>query len=308
MAGSLNTAKALLTAGNYAGARRAAKGVLEDDPENASAVLLLIEIDLDAEDYASALKQLELALANQPDNLSLRAKEIEALIRMGKRRRSRLRIKSFQEDFPFMPALVERNDIMFEMKFGSDQRAAKMMEDGDLDVDSALKGVLSTNSGRLLEGQRFLNEALAENPTDFATNQHLVINQLLLARPLSARRAARRALREQPGNGRMRWLCYLTYFAYFPPIYLMHVYLALCFVVLVRLPYLVAVTLGLVGFLFVVEFIGSLDEAVQNAGVPFFEWFSHAYKITYFVGLAAVVTPLPDKILGSKRKVKLKNY
>ena len=308
MSASLNTARALLSAGNHESARQAVRQFLEDEPDDIDALILMVDIEVAAGKHTRALEVIEQALAKQPDNFSLRNCELEIYIRMGKKRRARLGLKRFREDFSYLGALIERQDVLYEMKFGSGKQAAKKLREFSETGNEAAEGVLQTNAGRLLDGQRLLNIALENDPSNHMVNKSLAVNQLLLARPTSARRAACRGLLNMPTDGQLRWIKIQTYFAYFPPVYLWHFLFAIAFLAYGRLTLIPTIPIAI--FLYFVSggSIDTFEATITHLGVPYFSTISSACTLTYFLGFILLQTSVPNRVFGAKRKVKFKDY
>lgn len=304
----LATAKAQFQAGNRDGARRAAGKVLEEDPESLEALHFLAQVELEAENFAKALQLMEQALAKAPNDPNLRSEELYILMKAGKKRRSRLGLKRFEKEFPYSLAHIARLKISYENHFGSDRKAVKKFSEWARPGNEAAEGVLRTTAGELWAGQRLLRIALRNDPNNAYIAENFALNQFLLSKPTSARRAARQALAADPTNGSMRWLKMLTWLSYYPSAY----FVSLVFTLVLLCHRYVPLAIGAIIFsVMAILILGSggwLETVLKPLGMSFLYLPSVMVTIAYFAGWLLLPTQIPDKLFASKRKVNLRDY
>ena len=309
MANSYNTAGALLRAGNYGGARRIAKDLLADNPDDPKAWLVLIEIDEKKKNFKQALELIKQALEKQPDNIEIRQKELFTYIEIGKKRRARIGIERLKADFPLSKNIHEILGLLYESKFGSNKLASKNIKNTAYANDKFALGAFETNSGALFSGQRHLQEALKDDPHNYQINAHLAYNQLALAKLWSARKAAYRAMTNQPSDSDMRLFISLTWWACYPPIYFYHLIITVFWLAHRWVPSWILMIVFLFTMRFIFAPINWFEAQVgQLLNFPYYGWASTACIIGYFLSYLLFNSELRRMLFPSVQKVRLKDY
>ncbi|MEM9633051.1 MAG: tetratricopeptide repeat protein, partial [Pseudomonadota bacterium] len=163
MTQSLNTARALLKAENFDGARRLVNEFLEKEPDDIDCWILRIQIEMKAENYKEGLRVCRNVLQKHPDNASLRAKEFDALAYLGKKKEARRVYEKFKTDFPHYHGQIESMRHALDALGGQTQRINKYLEEFDLyDLgfsDKRTIGLTYHKVGNVFRAQKYMEEA-----------------------------------------------------------------------------------------------------------------------------------------------------
>jgi len=225
MSGDLNTARALLRAENFEGARRIVGKALEDSPNNLRAWNLRIEIEMDAGEFKEALALTRQLLADHPDDVLLREAEFYAVARMRKKREAKRIFEQFRKDFPFQEGKIKpMNMVLDSLSERMKQVSDTLREYAEYATDpQSVKqlGIMHHKVNDLWIAQRMMLEAHPHFANDAELNAALATNYFQLARPGTARKYARLALASDPTNRRMALLIKATWLQYWPPFFLM---------------------------------------------------------------------------------------
>jgi len=221
----LNTARALLRAENFEGARRIVRKALDENPDNLRAWELRIEIEMEAGDFKQALELTRRVLADHPDNVPVRELEFHALARLRKKREAKRVFEQFRADFPFM---TNRIEVMTMTLDSLSERVKKVSEslnkysESSTDPESIRGfGIAHHRVNDLWTARRMMQEAHTHFPDDAELNAARATNYFQLARPALARKYARLALANNPADRRMAFLKKISWVMYFPPFYLL---------------------------------------------------------------------------------------
>lgn len=311
MAASINTARALLKAGNTQGARRIAHEALNANPDDARAWDLLIDLERDAGNFRKSLELAEQYLEKNPDHIGARQSELLALILLGKKTRARKAIARLEEDFPYARTAIAQAKLLMESRFGSDRRAAakykQMRENGDID-DPMAEARLRSNAFDFFGARKVLLGILKDDPGGREVNREMAFNEFILARPFAARRHADIALRERPTDVSLRWLRKLTWFSLFPPIYFYHLFILAMALLLMRLHFLIVVVIFLIFSSWIFIPLRAMDDIAVALLGPYGDTALTVIVYGYFITMLLAVTGIADKIARRTRSVTLKKY
>lgn len=310
---SLNTARALLEAKNFDGARRIVRKALDENPKNIRAWHVRVDIELEANEPKEALKLLRQILAENPDNVELRSQEFKALMRAGKKREAKKVREHFKEDFPYLTEHIEMMKLHQDAAAGKTRSVSKKLQSfaGDTSNPAVLKdlGIAHHRIDDIFRARYMMDEAHSEFPNDAELNTAMATNYFQLARPGKARKYARLALAADPANRRMALLIKASWLMYFPPFFI--------------------VMLSLAIFYGVDSLIGRIGAWIVM--VPLFFMIIDYYNITYSILivltgvninrlttvfmicwiLLVLVVQIPsvyDKIFNRKKAIQLKKY
>ena len=228
---SLNTARALLKAENFDGARRIVRKALDEDPKNINAWQLRVDIEIEAKQPKEALKLVRQILAENPQNAGLRNSEFEALMKAGKKREARKIRDRFKTDFPFLSHRIELMDLQLDAASGKTKSVSKKLQEFSSENDNPIilkdLGIAHHRIDDIFRARRMMDQAHPEFPNDPELNAAMATNYFQLARPGTARKYARLALAADPSNRRMALLIKTSWLMYFPPFFLLSLMLAL---------------------------------------------------------------------------------
>ena len=309
MSSSLNTARALLLSGNYDGAVRLVNDALSQDKDDLGALLLLIEIREEQEDFETALDLILAGLRQSPNNLSLRMKELITYIRIGKKRRARLGIQQFKKDFPFNHDNHDLLMISFESKYGNDNRATKMLLESSYSSDKVALGIFYTNSGALFAGQKCFREALKSSPDNHLANVNLAYNQIFLSKFWSARKAASAALASKPENTEMQIIRKLTWGPLYPPILYYHLIFTIFWLAHRWISMWILILVFIFSWKFLLAPVYWFEEKIASAlKIPWFENLSNVCVLIYFICFLFLNSKFRQILFSSRKKVRLKDY
>jgi len=227
--GSLNTARALLQAKNFEGARRIVRKALEENSANLNAWELRIEIETEAGNKKEALSLARQILADHPDSASLRIAEFEALVRLRKKREAKKTRDRFKEDFPHLTNRIDTMDLQLDASSGKTKRVSKKLREyaeNSYGLDSKKDLAIAHHRiDDIFRARQLMDAVHPEFPNDAELNAAMAANYFQLARPATARKYARLALAADPSDRRMALLIKASWLMYFPPFYFMTVIL-----------------------------------------------------------------------------------
>ncbi len=227
MGGSLEHGWAFLSAGNAAGAMRAAKQALNDDPNDVEALDLLQQAHITSRDYRSADEVIKQWLRLSPDDSDAHAANIFLLIALGFQDEATVAIKSFGEAFPHDGHRLSYLEALWDASFGRPDRAASRLQDlyGTFGGDPSILLML----GRALFDAR--NPLAAEEPIETVLSQdannvdalHILAFTRYRAFRFGEARALAKQVRERGGTeSSIKFLPFLTWVSLFPPFLMGH--------------------------------------------------------------------------------------
>lgn len=313
MSAELNTARALLRAENFEGARRIVRKALDENPGDLRAWDLRIEIEMEAKEYKLALQLTRQVLANHPDNASVREMEFFALARLRKKREAKQTLEQFRKDFPFQTGRIRIMTMVLDSlsertKYISDALEEYYSDSND-PLTNKLLGIAHHKANDLWTAKRLLLEAHPHFPNDAELNAALATNYFQLVRPGTARKYARMALAANPADRRMTFLSRASWAMYFPPVFLFSVVLMFFFSfdrVFGRIP---AYILTFVPYYFLID-LSRVSYSIFNV-LSGLEWNRTSLVMTLvWCGIYALAIS-PDfyaKFLKPRKSVTLKKY
>lgn len=309
MTNAYNTAEAFLAASNFHSAEKIAMDILEGNPSDLKALLILVNLEQKRGDLKKSLTYILDGLERNPHNLIFRAKELQTYTQMKKKRRARLGLKRFKEDFPHASDYYDALALNFETAFGNDKKAYHKFEDSALSSDNTLAGIFSTLSGNLLKGQKHFLEALKNDPENYVANEHFAFNQMLLSKPLSARKAAQKVLKSNPNNFNMRFLRVIGLVALFPPIYYIHLILTAINLLNRWLPYwFILIIVFLIAPIAGEPFVWLNRQAENWFGFSHLNWLILFLLILYFSSYFLLNPKVRNLFFRKPRRIRLKDY
>ncbi len=168
--GELETAFALLTAGNSASARSIIMKVLNDDPKNKRGLLLLSDIDQADGNSEQALEICRTLIALYPDDEEVRSDLVYKLAKMSKHEEARTALENFVRDFPHSTqitylrtiASMNRDDVSTFKSNIVKLRA----EYGDTLLVNLLEGCLAEAEGSNTDAFNSATRAMMLEPTN----------------------------------------------------------------------------------------------------------------------------------------------
>lgn len=224
MTRSLNTARALLKAENFEGARKLVNKALETEPYDLESWCLRVEIECEAEEYEAALRICRNALPEFPESIELRFLEIDALFHLRWKKAVRRAVEKFKIDFPDCHDYIDSMEGGLDALAGRTDKLNKYLDGFDADAldmnDKREHGMLYHKTGSMYRAQPLMEAAHPYFPEDLELNKSLAMNSMLLGKLATARKYARIALRLKPGDRHMRVLIVASYLYYYPVFYI----------------------------------------------------------------------------------------
>lgn len=222
MSHKLNSARAFLTAGNFAAARKAISDVLRDEPENASAWELRIDIEIAAGKHGEALKLIRARLAKTPERVKLRTDEILCLSAMERDADTHKALDAFRRDFPFLETNWRVLACIFEAKRGDLVKANALFQELNESVVNRRLLLQIELMIRTRLGDRFGRAAVCldwvrDDPQDASAQEWLSFAQFELLEFGASKRAAQVALRLDPSARLPHAMLWLTQLVWVPP-------------------------------------------------------------------------------------------
>lgn len=228
MLNSFNTARALLEADNFEGARKEINKFLDNNPDDFSAWFFRIEIEKKSKNFKDGLELCRTLLAKYPDNFRLRETEFHLLINLGKKRDAKKVLANIKADFPSHGHDLETLGVILDNAHGRFDKVRGLMEtftdEGMSDYQKRSVGIAHHKLHDLYRAQRLMKEAHSSFPNDFELNATLATNSFQILRPATARKYARLALLDKPIDRRMRFLITASYLLYFPPFFMLGIF------------------------------------------------------------------------------------
>ena len=310
---SLNTARALLKAENFNGARRIVRKALDEDPKNINAWQLRVDIEIEAKKPKEALKLVRQILAENPQNAGLRNSEFEALMKAGKKREARKIRDRFKTDFPFMSQRIEMMDLQLDAASGKTKSVSKKLQgygDGN-DNPYVVKdlGIAHHRIDDIFRARRLMEQAHPEFPNDPELNAALATNYFQMARPGTARKYARLALAADPSNRRMALLIKASWLMYFPPFFFMMLILVIFYGVDSLIGRITAWIISIGAFIIGIDVYNIAFSALMVIIGLELNLARTFIVFAWMVLAASVVAPtFFDKLFKRKKSVTLKKY
>jgi len=313
MSGELNTARALLRAENFDGARRIVRKALEESPEDLHAWSLRIDIEMEAGEYKEALVIVRQVLAKHPDYISVRESEFFAVARLRKKGEARRLFEKFREDFPQQTVRLETMgmvlDSLSEKTKQLSNKLAKYSAASTNPRSTRDHGITHHRINDLWTAQRLMLEAHPHFPNDAELNATLATNYFQLVRPAAARRYAGLALAANPADRRMAFLKKVSWLIYFPPFFILSVILMVFFSMDRLFGRIPAYVLSFVPYYFLLDFNRiwySLLIVIAGAEVKFL---STLFTILWIGLFSLAIHPgLYAKVFRPRKSVSLKKY
>ncbi|MCV0429039.1 MAG: tetratricopeptide repeat protein [Roseibium sp.] len=312
MTQSLNTARALLTAQNFEGARRLVNEFLEKQPDDIGCWRFRIQIEMEAENYKEALHICRNILQTHPENAGLRELEFDALAYLRKKKEARKAYEKFKTDFPHHHNCIETMQYSLDALDGETQKINRFLDEFDIDdLDfSVIRdfGITYHKMGNVFRAQQYLEKAHSHFFDDYEFNKTLAMNSLQLGRLAKARKYARIALGISPRDRHMWVLIFASYLFYLPQFYIFNAILVLANLVIG----LAGIVLGF-AFLFLVGIYGYETARFIEKSMSVLldiEFLSSVYNFYFFL-LAYLLVQYPNYfnfLYKRKKEVKLKRY
>ncbi len=219
---NLNTGRAFLTAGNLPAARKIALEALEQNPEDANAWELRVDIEMAAGDHAQALRLIRSRLAQTPERSKLRIDEILCLTNLGRKDEVETALGTFRRDMPYMETHAQILSCLYEVKHGSLEEGNRLFQElSKRDVEKSLLLQIELMIRSRL-GDRFGRAAVCiewvqNEPQDAQAREWLALSQFELLEYKAARKSARAALSLDPSRRLPHAMLWLTGLAWLPP-------------------------------------------------------------------------------------------
>ncbi|MET1416333.1 hypothetical protein ABVF61_28945 [Roseibium sp. HPY-6] len=312
MTHSLNTARALLEAKNFDGARRLVNEILQKKPDDISCWILRIKIETEAENHKEALRICRNVLKEHPENVVLRELEFDALTHLRRKREARRVFEKFKTDFPEQYIRIRNMQFSLDAVHGKTQQLNKYLGkfDGD-DLGPTEKkniGIYYHKTCNVFRAQEYMTDAHADFPDDLALNKTLAQNCLQLGKLAAARKYARIALRLSPGDRHMRALIAVSYAYYLPQFYLLNAGLMLINLCICYFGVVIGLVFGFLAGIYAFrasDFFERVTSIALNSDVFHGSYVFYGFLLSYFL----VQHPKYFKfIYERKREVRLKRY
>lgn len=242
MNGCLETARALLKAGNFDAAEREAQRELERDPQNNAAFGLIVEITLARGDKAQALRLAEEWVAMQPDNANAREQYIQCLLRLKRKRDAKKQIAAFERDFPREHETAEIMRLGLQAARGKSAAVVRGVAElrqryGDHADFDEVEARMRSRDGQLFGAQKAADKVLKSNPLNLPAMMIGAVNAFRTCRFSKARGFARQIRNLEPRQAAAaNEIIWASWIVLFPPFLAAHFGLMLMTLVIARLP------------------------------------------------------------------------
>jgi len=212
----------MLGAGNTVSARSIVLKALKDDPDNSSALILLVQIAVAEKSLDEALSITAELSSKDPRHASARFWEVEALILLERKSEPTQKLAAFERDFPLDREAMASLRLIFEKKLGSAKGMRKEVERlRKLTPDNPQLDAL--NAQALFKQARFCaaltqaKSALAKQPDNGSAHLMAALSAFYLLKFATARHHAAAIIKIEPRLAEpMRRLTQLSYLGYIP--------------------------------------------------------------------------------------------
>jgi len=220
--GQIARADALLMAGNRVAARRTISEVLEAEPRNKHALLLLTHIEFGDGNPEQVMEICRRVLALYPNDERVRGELICLLARLKNHDEAQIAFDTFVRDFPHSTQINELRTVV-NMNRGNiaglkDDLEQLRSDRGDSTTVSLIEGYLAEAEGSDAGAFASGTNALLLEPTNSAAHNLVARTAFRLFWLPSAFRHAKAALRSDPKSEQMRGICRMSIACAFPPV------------------------------------------------------------------------------------------
>nr|WP_319384895.1 hypothetical protein [uncultured Roseibium sp.] len=312
MSHSLNTARALLEAKNFDGARKLVNKFLEETPDDIRCWTMRIQIEMKAGCYQEALRICRNVLQQHPDNAVLRELEFDALAFLRRKREAKVAFEKFRADFPSQYIRLRNMQFSLDTLDGNTQKLNRQLNKFERDdiglSDKRNLGVFYHKTLNVFRAQKLMEDVHPEYPDDLELNKTLAQNSLLLGKLATARKYARTALRLAPGDRHMRTLIFISYVYYLPQFYILNASIMLLNLVVCYFGLAVAAIFGFFASTYAFK-AASLFERMTSIVLDAEIFHSIYFFLTFLLSYFLVQYPKYFKfIYETTREVRLKRY
>lgn len=309
----LNTAKALLEAGNFDGARRKANEALDVDPDDNRAKRLLVEIEFGCENYKRQLELSREFLSTHPNNVEIRLYEFLALSHLKKKSEARKAYNSFKTDFPDHDYYLSQMELVLNALTGETRQTGESvrtrLSEAHSDNEKIDLGLTCLKLGDIFIANRALTEVHDRHPHNFEIVTGLASANFQICKFNEARKFALRALKLDPKNWRLKIFILLSYIAYFPPFLLIVIFLSLFRLMKLRYnKYAVVVIFSLSAYFCfgIGDFFYGPIGVLIGVRYNLFDWY---LNIMWLMGYAFIIQYLGNRMIDKKSKpVRLRRF
>ncbi len=227
MSGRLQTAIAMVTAGNLQSAEKLLLNILSDDPYDADAKAILVLCTLHKKDHRGALNKARLFIAEHPDHILLRQFEIMSLQHLHLKTEWKTALDFFEQHFSGSWDGFQMQKMLYVSFHGTVPELDTLLnkfqsEFVGPELDSAVThSVTLNNIGAYLRAEPYLRKAASLDGNGATIHSEFAYNQLMLCRLKSARRHARITLAAMPRRLEKRVII-SSYLMYYPPVLYVH--------------------------------------------------------------------------------------
>ena len=305
--GLIDTAQAMYAAGNFDGAERVTRQVLDDDPNDRDGLLMLSQIFDHRKDYAEAVELQRRVIQRDPHDEDARGFYIMSLVRLDQRA-AREALDAFKKDFPgsahirVLEAILSMAKVdLSKLKADADRLRE---ERGDCLELNLMDTTLALGEHRYADAYRAAKSALEKDPLDATTHNMAASAAFWSGRPRLARRHAQEALKYEPSSTEMRGLIRLSHALWFPPMALTYGLVMVMTYLNEKVSFFVALLLAIVTIKFGVN---PILASLAAKGFPAQEIMYLIYVCFAYLFLELFVVPKFEERQG-KRELVLKDY
>ena len=313
MTASINTARSLLSAKNYNGARRMVQEMLENEPENMMAWILRIEIEMEAGEFKQALEYSRQVLSSHPDKVAIREQELLALMRLRKKKEAKQVFEKFKTDFPHNRHEIQTLQMGITALEGNSRKLRSTLEAfDDNNSNPYLKrslGISYHNINDMFRAQKLMEEAYPHFPDDEELGVALAANSFQINRPATARKFARATLAHSPANKQMRNIIPFSYTLYFPYFYILNAIISTIVISQIFISKILSYILFAIILYLFINFMNIFPDIIALLSGVSFLGKGYLYQIPFiFIYLFVVDRFISNNFLRNKKSVKLKKY
>lgn len=225
--GLIESGWAMLQAGNFEAAIRTAKQVLQSDPNDYEALLLMSRAMLFSGDFTAAHDTTQQMLRLRPDAIEGHVNGVEIPLYRGLYQASKDALDAFREACPH--AITEHQVLTatWEYHFGDPKAAIALYQallakhPGDLDLHRAL-GLAEYEVRNPFRANQSLNLVLQHKVRDAGVMERLAFIRLRQFAFGEARSLAESARQLQPDRKPLRWVGWSSILVWLPPFFIGH--------------------------------------------------------------------------------------
>ncbi len=307
MSAEIEVAKALLKAGNIAGAEREAQRRLEKDPHDQGAFEVIIEATVAKGDHKQALRLAQGWVEQEPDGMQARQQLIRCLALAGNAREARKAAAQYTQDFPYDPEGAMSMGMVVNVLLGDSEKVLKDVKVlrekfGSDPVFDRAEAQAKVRTGRLLGAEAAANRVLEADPTNFRALSIKTMVAFRTCRFATARRLARQMRDLDPScSPAATEIIRASYAAYFPPFMVAHFFLMILMVVSTRLPMVASFGVSyLLGPFVALPALLAVDALDRMLGIPNFQPYWYGAMAVWLVYMFALFLKFTDR----KRQLK----